>query len=87
MRSYLRHILIVGIILGAFCATPPQPVFADPAARALTREEIRSMPILARPNRFGHFYGNTVRRRYHRQHAAAAAPYFQQVSVSGSTSG
>lgn len=29
----------------------------------MTRQEIRSMPILERPNRPGHFYGNTVRRR------------------------
>jgi hypothetical protein len=27
------------------------------------RQIIRSMDILHRPNRFGHFYGNTVRRR------------------------
>jgi hypothetical protein len=29
----------------------------------LTRREIRALPIHERPNRFGHFYGNTVRRR------------------------
>lgn len=29
----------------------------------MTRQEIRSMPILERPNRPGHFYGNSVRRR------------------------
>ncbi len=34
--------------------------------RALTRKEIRSMDILDRPNRPGHFYGNTVRRRHGR---------------------
>ena len=28
----------------------------------LSRKEIRSMPILERPSRPGHFYGNTVRR-------------------------
>jgi hypothetical protein len=28
----------------------------------LSRKEIRSMPILERPSRLGHFYGNTVRR-------------------------
>jgi hypothetical protein len=28
----------------------------------LTRKEIREMPILERPSRPGHFYGNTVRR-------------------------
>lgn len=28
-----------------------------------TRQEIRSMPMVARPSRPGHFIGNTVRRR------------------------
>jgi hypothetical protein len=28
----------------------------------LSRQEIRQMPITARPSRPGHFYGNTVRR-------------------------
>ncbi len=32
----------------------------------LTRSEIRSMPIEARPSRPGHFYGNAVRRNYYR---------------------
>lgn len=29
----------------------------------MSRREIKSMPITERPNRPGHFYGNTVRRR------------------------
>ena len=33
------------------------------STKRLSRQEIRSMPILERPNRPGHFYGNTVRRR------------------------
>ncbi len=33
---------------------------------ALTRQDIRNMPLLDRPNRPGHFYGNTVRRRHSR---------------------
>jgi hypothetical protein len=36
--------------------------------RSMTREEIRSMPIVERPNRPGHFYGNTVRRVHHFRH-------------------
>ncbi len=36
--------------------------------RALTRQEIRNMPILERPNRPGHFYGNTVRRLHNLTH-------------------
>lgn len=31
------------------------------------RQAIKQMPILQRPSRPGHFYGNTVRRRYSRQ--------------------
>lgn len=37
-------------------------------SRQQYREAIRSMPLLERPNRFGHFYGNTVRRINHRRH-------------------
>ncbi|NLE36987.1 MAG: hypothetical protein GX621_03085 [Pirellulaceae bacterium] len=39
---------------------------AVPVSNAtLTREQIRQMPLLERPNRPGHFYGNTVRRLYY----------------------
>lgn len=30
--------------------------------RAAVRAQIRAMPLLDRPNRLGHIYGNTVRR-------------------------
>jgi hypothetical protein len=33
-----------------------------PRERAGGRQAIRSTPLLERPNRPGHFYGNTVRR-------------------------
>lgn len=36
--------------------------------RSAYRQHIRSLHILDRPYRFGHFYGNTVRRRHRRQH-------------------
>lgn len=39
------------------------PTYGAPTRTGYTRGEIRSMPITARPNRFGHFIGNTVRRR------------------------
>ncbi|MBE6427240.1 MAG: hypothetical protein E7028_01420 [Planctomycetaceae bacterium] len=45
-------------------ANPAEKEKAVSSARNLTRQEIRSMPILERPNRFGHIYGNTVRRRH-----------------------
>jgi hypothetical protein len=35
-------------------------------ARGDLKQEIESTPILERPNRPFHFYGNTVRRRYYR---------------------
>ena len=35
-------------------------------ARGQLREEIKSTPILDRPNRPLHFYGNTVRRQHAR---------------------
>jgi hypothetical protein len=35
---------------------------ATAKAGGLTRDEIKAMPLLERPNRLGHFYGNTARR-------------------------
>ncbi len=42
-----------------------QPMAA--ASVAQQRETIRQMPLLERPNRPGHFYGNTVRRIHDRR--------------------
>ena len=39
------------------------PVTPTQMRTGYTRQEIRSMPMLARPSRPGHFIGNTVRRR------------------------
>lgn len=36
--------------------------------RNVSVEQIRAMPIVERPNRPGHFYGNTVRRLHHFRH-------------------
>ena len=47
-------------------AQAPQTQQNPYADHVLTRQEIRSMDILDRPNRPGHFYGNTVRRRHGR---------------------
>ncbi len=38
------------------------PALSNMRTQAAHREAIRQMPILMRPNRPGHFYGNTVRR-------------------------
>ncbi len=52
-------------------AAPPRTVNRTPATpvsmRAARREAIRRMPLLARPDRPGHFYGNTVRRLHRRR--------------------
>lgn len=37
-------------------------------SRAEYRAHVRAMPLLERPNRPGHFYGNTVRRMHHWRH-------------------
>lgn len=87
MRSALRCLLFAGIVGSAFWVLPATPVSADSAARAMTRQQIRSMPILERPNRFGHFYGNTVRRRYYRHHGGFSAPFMQQEFQSSGTNG
>ncbi|MBI1248610.1 hypothetical protein GC197_12315 [bacterium] len=42
--------------------------FQANTASAMTRAQIRSMPLLERPNRIGHFYGNNVRRVHHWRH-------------------
>jgi hypothetical protein len=59
---YLMLAIAVGGTFGLFVA----PASAAPAA-TLTRRDIRAMPILERPSRPGHFYGNAVRRNYSRQ--------------------
>lgn len=41
---------------------------------AADRATIRATPILERPNRVGHFYGNTVRRRSSRPMTAPMRP-------------
>ena len=37
-------------------------------SQAAYKQSIRDMPLLERPNRPGHFYGNTVRRIYAVRH-------------------
>ncbi len=86
MRRALRYLLFVGLAASMFWSVPA-PVSADSVARSMTREQIRSLPILERPNRFGHFYGNTVRRRYYRHHGYSFSPSAQQESRAGATSG
>ena len=42
---------------------PTHPVTPTQMRTGYTRQEIRSMPMVSRPSRPGHFIGNTVRRR------------------------
>ena len=60
----MRHILFALLIVEALlCFAAVEPV---QARTDMSRTEIKAMPITERPNRAGHFYGNTVRRRHHR---------------------
>lgn len=52
----VRPVAIV-LLAGAHCL-----VASAMDARELSRRDIRQMPILERPSRPGHFYGNAVRR-------------------------
>jgi hypothetical protein len=59
-------------ILAALVVVPFAAVSSASAATNLSRREIRQMPILERPSRPGHFYGNSVRRSATRQPGAMA---------------
>lgn len=63
----MRAFLLTMAVIGSF-AVPATEASAANSATAISRNEIRSMPITERPNRPGHFYGNTVRRRVDRGH-------------------
>ena len=65
----MRRVFTLGLLVvamaaaGLACTARRDKASADSlAVNAATRQTIKSMPILERPNRFGHFYGNTVRR-------------------------
>jgi hypothetical protein len=57
------RILLSAVALLSLPAVPQTEV----AARELSRQEIRQMPITNRPSRPGHFYGNSVRRAQSRR--------------------
>lgn len=58
MSTRLMIVLALGL-LGILGDVSPAP-----ARTEMNRQEIRTLPIDARPSRVGHFYGNTVRRRH-----------------------
>lgn len=61
-------LLILAVASTATLLLPVQEVSASGPmiARGAEREAIKSQHILNRPQRPGHFYGNTVRRRHSR---------------------
>ncbi len=65
LRLYLPTCLLL-LAMFSFStarANPASRVAATTASqRAAYRETIRKMPLLHRPNRPGHFYGNAIRR-------------------------
>jgi len=60
-------IAIAAALWFAPAVTSSRPSQARARTASSNRQAIKQMPILQRPSRFGHFYGNTVRRRYSRQ--------------------
>ena len=60
-------------ILAAVLVVPFVALSNASAAASLSRREIRQMPILERPSRPGHFYGNSVRRTATRQTGAVVS--------------
>ena len=68
-----RYVVVAILAAAGFCI----PSSAAAREMTLTRKEIREMPILERPSRPGHFYGNTVRRRYYRGTALPAPSDFR----------
>jgi hypothetical protein len=57
-------ILAAALLAGSVALTASRETSSNTpvAVNAATRQAIKAMPILERPNRVGHFYGNTVRR-------------------------
>lgn len=64
----MRKVLGLVVVMASLGAGLAWADNAQASSRREYREAIRSMPILERPNRFGHIYGNTVRRVYQRRH-------------------
>lgn len=59
--NFLRIALIVLTVLSSLAVSVPTEARAD--STRLTRAQIRALPLMQRPNRPGHFIGNTIRNR------------------------
>jgi len=76
MRGVLTAALVGAVLVPAAAGGTgfdPRPIVVGPA-----RQQIKSLPIESRPNRPLHVYGNSVRRRHHRD-----APRRVSVEVPG----
>ncbi|MBQ2622566.1 MAG: hypothetical protein IJF84_14600 [Thermoguttaceae bacterium] len=60
-NQYVQRMAYVNPAYGT--QVPYHPVTPTQMRTGYTRQEIRSMPMVSRPSRPGHFIGNTVRRR------------------------
>jgi hypothetical protein len=63
MRFAVSTLAVLIAVLAIFAAAPTSAFGRNPTH--LTPDQIKSMPITERPNRPGHFYGNTVRFFHH----------------------
>lgn len=67
MRDLAVVLLPAAVVAATLLATAPaERADLRPVALNQARAQIRSLPILERPNRPIHIYGNAVRRRHHR---------------------
>jgi hypothetical protein len=80
-HAFVAVILVSGLVVSTASAVGSEtgwvPVIV---ARGELKQQIESTPIVERPNRPFHFYGNTVRRQYYRSQGATAPREFVQSS-------
>lgn len=76
-------VALLGATILVATVAPARPTATRDVAQGMSRAQIRSMPLLERPDRPGHFYGNAVRRRSRGAAAAPARP-FPAPSAAGS---
>jgi hypothetical protein len=70
MKNRLLGMLLLCSLFAATAAQAKEPGWSGTIiARGAERERIEATPILNRPYRPLHFYGNTVRRQYYRGYA------------------
>ena len=57
-----KFLIACTVLVGSVAAVELAGATTPTNRTGMSRQEIKSMDILERPNRPGHFYGNTVRR-------------------------